>query len=55
MGKEISAIITKNLESSRLFKSIDPRAFIENITSISLTQPKFADWRLINAKHLVTG
>ena len=55
MGKEISAIITKNLESSRLFKSIDTRAFIENITSISLTQPKFADWRLINAKHLVTG
>ena len=55
MGTELSSIISRNLESSRLFKPIDPKAFIETITSISLTQPKFADWRLINAKHLVTG
>jgi TolB protein len=54
LGAQISKVITDNLNRSGLFKSIDPRAFVQTPESMSV-QPRFADWRVINAQALVTG
>ncbi|CAL8975792.1 Tol-Pal system protein TolB [Rhodoplanes serenus] len=53
-ARGISQIITANLRRSGLFAPIDQAAFIERITTID-TQPRFPDWRAINAQALVTG
>jgi TolB protein len=50
----VTQIITNNLRRSGLFAPIDPAAFIEKIINFD-TVPRFADWRAINAKMLVTG
>src|SRR6476619_7693095 len=53
-GRNISQIITSNLQRSGLFAPIDPAAYIEKVSTID-TLPRFADWRQINAQALVTG
>ena len=53
-ARDISQVITANLERSGLFAPIDPAAFIEKITSFDAL-PRFPDWRAINAQALVTG
>jgi TolB protein len=53
-ARVISQIITANLKRSGLFAPIDPAAFIERITDTDV-QPRYADWRAINAQALVTG
>jgi TolB protein len=53
-GRNVTAVITSNLQRSGLFAPINPAAFIEKITS-SDNVPKFPDWRAINAEALVTG
>jgi TolB protein len=53
-GRNIGQIIAANLQRSGLFAPIDPAAYIEKIASID-TQPRFPDWRAINAQALVTG
>ncbi len=54
IGGEISRVVAADLERSGLFKPIDERAFIQTPDSLRV-QPRFADWRLINADALVTG
>jgi len=54
IGARVSGVIRNNLENCGLFKSIEPDAFIEEITDASVT-PRFADWRQINAQALITG
>jgi TolB protein len=53
-ARAISQIITANLRRSGLFAPIDPAAFIERITDTDV-QPRYPDWRAINAQALVTG
>ncbi len=53
-GAEIAQVITSNLERSGLFRPIDPAAFIEQDLDIRY-QPRFADWKSINAQGLVNG
>ena len=53
-GHDVAAVVSTDLERSGLFRPLDPRSFIQNI-SASDTQPRFADWRPINAQALVTG
>ncbi len=53
-GRNVSQVISSNLQRSGLFAPIDPAAFIEKISSID-NLPRFADWRAINAQALVTG
>lgn len=53
-GKNVAAVISADLERSGLFRPIDARAFIQNAASLRL-QPRFGDWRLINAQALVSG
>lgn len=54
LGAKITEIVRQDLERSGLFKPIDSRAFIE--TSVAFdNNPRFGDWRLINAQALVVG
>jgi TolB protein len=53
-GRNVSQIITANLQRSGLFAPIDQAAYIEKIASID-NLPRFPDWRQINAQALVTG
>ena len=53
-ARNVTEIISANLQRSGLFAPIDPQAFIEKITN-SDAVPRFPDWRVINAQALVTG
>ncbi len=53
-GRDIAGVVSADLERSGLFRPLDPRSFIQNI-SASDAQPRFPDWRQINAQALVTG
>ncbi len=55
VGSSIAGVISADLASSGLFRPIDPRSFIENVSATSGAAPQFADWRQINAQALVTG
>ncbi len=54
IGKNISSVISDNLERSGLFIPIDQKAFIQSSESLS-EQPRFEDWKVIKAQHLVAG
>ena len=54
IGKNIAMVISDNLERSGLFSPIDQKAFIQNSESLAL-QPRFADWKIIKAQHLIAG
>ena len=54
LGKNISLVISDNLERSGLFIPIDNKAFIQSSESLS-SQPRFEDWKVIKAQHLVSG
>jgi len=46
LGRDLTQVISADLERSGLFLPIDQRAFIEKI-STNQTQPRFADWRIL--------
>jgi len=54
VGKNISTVISDNLERSGLFLPIDKRSFIQDNESLS-NKPRFEDWKLIKAQALITG
>ncbi|AZO03625.1 MAG: Tol-Pal system protein TolB [Mesorhizobium sp.] len=54
LGPQISEIVTSDLKRSGLFAPIDKAAFVEKITNPD-AQPRFDDWKVINAQALVTG
>ncbi len=54
MGKDVSEVIAKDLERSGLFRPIDQKAFLQDLTSLDV-QPRFADWRTLAAQALVQG
>jgi len=54
VSAEISKVIRDDLARSGLFRPLDPASFIERSPDVA-APPKFADWRVINAKGLVTG
>jgi TolB protein len=53
-GQNIASVVRADLDRSGLFKSLDPKSFIDKVTDINVT-PNFADWRIISAQALVTG
>lgn len=55
MATEIPQVISNNLQSSGLFRPLDPRSFVQPPQSIAADGPRFGEWRAINAKALVTG
>ncbi len=54
VGRDIATVVAANLERSGLFKPVDKRAFLQDAASLQV-QPRFADWRVINAQALVNG
>jgi TolB protein len=53
-GAQIAGVVRADLDRSGLFKPLDPKSFVDQITDIN-TPPNFANWRVINAQALVTG
>ncbi len=53
-GADIAQVITANLERSGLFAPINPQAFIERQVDVTV-QPRFPDWKVLNAQALVNG
>src|SRR5262249_49473666 len=54
IGAQISQVVAADLQRSGLFAPIDRKAFIEKISNPD-SQPRFDDWKVINAQALVTG
>lgn len=54
VARNVTAVITNNLQRSGLFAPINPAAFTEKITN-SDAVPRFPDWQVIKAQALVTG
>ena len=54
VGKRIAGVVVADLERSGLFRALDPAAFIQAPPAIGV-QPRFGDWRLVNAQALVHG
>lgn len=54
VGTDVAGVIRADLERSGLFAPINQAAFIQALPSLD-SQPRFADWRAINAQVLVQG
>ena len=54
VGADIASVIGANLQRSGLFRSLDPATFIEKDLNAAV-QPRFPDWKQINAQALVNG
>ncbi|HEX7884750.1 MAG TPA: Tol-Pal system beta propeller repeat protein TolB [Phenylobacterium sp.] len=54
MGADISQVISANLQRSGLFRPLDPASFVEKGLTANV-QPRFGDWKTINAQALVNG
>ena len=54
IGHQIASVVSADLESSGLFRPIDPKAFIQTPDSLRVSV-RFQDWKAINAQALVQG
>lgn len=54
VGADISQVIGANLQRSGLFRPLDAATFIEKDLTTAV-QPRFPDWKQINAQALVNG
>lgn len=52
---QIPQIIAQNLESSGLFRPLNPRSFIQPAISIQQEGVRFGEWRAVGTQALVTG
>lgn len=55
IGSQISDIVSRDLESSGLFRPLNPASFIQDARSAALQGPRFPDWKPLNSQALVTG
>jgi len=55
LATDIPQIIAKNLENSGLFRTLNPRAFVQSPDSIEKQGVRFDEWRAISTQALVTG
>ncbi len=53
-GQNIAKVVRADLERSGLFKPLDPKSYIDQISNINVA-PNFQNWRVITAQGLVTG
>jgi len=54
IGEDVAKVIAADLERSGLFRPLPSASFIERIQDVNV-QPRFGDWRVINAQALITG
>ena len=55
LASQLPEVVSNDLGGSGLFAPINPNAFIQDSVSVHKDGPRFAEWRSINAKALVTG
>ncbi|MDD3028791.1 MAG: Tol-Pal system beta propeller repeat protein TolB [Alphaproteobacteria bacterium] len=53
-GEKMAEVVAKDLTRSGLFSTLDPKSFVAQTPSL-MVQPRFADWRVLNAQALVVG
>jgi TolB protein len=53
-GANIAGVVRADLQRSGLFRSLDPKSFVDQIKSVNVA-PNFNNWRVINSQALVTG
>jgi TolB protein len=53
-GADITGVIANDLGRSGFFRPLPPESYIEQITNFD-QEPRFGDWRQIQARALVTG
>ena len=53
LGHDIAGVVSNDLQSSALFQPLDPKSFIQDVSTGG--PPQFGAWRQINAQALVTG
>ena len=54
VGKNISEVISANLERTGLFAPIEQKAFIKEVAGLD-TRPTFTNWKVLNAQAMVHG
>jgi TolB protein len=54
VGASISDVVTSDLRNSGAFRPLDPASFLQ-AAQAAADQPRFADWKVLNAQALVTG
>jgi TolB protein len=54
VGADIAGVISANLQRSGMFRPIDPASFLEKDLNTAV-QPRFPDWKQINAQALISG
>ncbi|NQZ14981.1 MAG: Tol-Pal system protein TolB [Alphaproteobacteria bacterium] len=55
LARDVPQIVASNLEGSGLFAPINRQGFIQTPDSIHKDNPRFGEWRAINAQALVSG
>ncbi|MCD8526048.1 MAG: Tol-Pal system beta propeller repeat protein TolB [Alphaproteobacteria bacterium] len=55
LAVDMPGIISSNLESSGLFRPIDPKAFVQSVESMEREGVRFAEWRANGSQALITG
>ena len=55
MALGLPQVIAQNLESSGLFKPVNPQAFVQDSNSIEREGVRFAEWRAVGSQAMVTG
>ncbi|MBL6927531.1 MAG: Tol-Pal system protein TolB [Rhodospirillales bacterium] len=53
-GRDVSSVISADLERTGLFRPLDSKAFIQDAAAVNV-MPRFGDWRVINAQALING
>ena len=53
-GKQLADVVSADLERSGIFRPLDRAAFLQKLSSPGI-QPRFGEWRTINAHALVVG
>ncbi|HYM04613.1 MAG TPA: Tol-Pal system beta propeller repeat protein TolB, partial [Stellaceae bacterium] len=54
VARDITQVLSADLERSGLFAPLDPRSFVDK-EAATRSPPRYGDWRVINAQALVTG
>ena len=54
LGRDIAGVVEADLKRSGLFAPLDKASFVEKIANFD-ANPRFEDWRAINAEALLTG
>ncbi len=54
-ASQIPQVISANLESSGLFRPLNPKAFVQDVNSMHDSGPRFAEWRAIGTQALISG